>query len=162
MTTSGINENAAGRVLRLVIVTCSLLLCAPRLVAQSVSDSGTAQVAVPPTELKSGTAATIMSVFLPGLGHLYAEDARTGVVLIALFAGAIVVARGDGENCAAGPIAALLCGGPWFYGVIDAHNAAARYNRAHATKTPEVQVSPVILAGENGSWRFGIAVRLTR
>jgi hypothetical protein len=129
MTTSESNENVAGRVLRFVIVTCSLLLCAPRLVAQSVPDSGIARVAAPPTELKSGTAATIMSVFLPGLGHA---------------------------------IAPLLCAGPWFYGVIDAHNAAARYNRAHATKTSDANLYPVITPGVNGALRLGIRMHLTR
>jgi hypothetical protein len=161
MNASRVSQVAAVRLIRGALVTGAFFLWAPSVLAQSASDS-IGRAPVRPAELKSGTTATILSAFVPGLGHLYADDGRTGLVLITLYAGGIVLARGHGENCAAGAVAALLCAGPWFYGVIDAHNAAAGYNRAQASKISNAQVYPVITAAANGSLRVGIALRLTR
>jgi hypothetical protein len=144
------------RLLRGVGVASALILSL-RLGAQSAPDS--AAVRADSTELKSGATATVLSAFVPGLGHLYAEDRRTGAVLLTLFAGAIAL-HAVGENATSSPIAVLIVGVPWFYGVIDAHNAAERYNRAHATKTAEFELHPEIMGATYGPMRLGIAVRL--
>ena len=128
------------------------------IAAQSAADSSSARAVAFSGEMKSGTTATVLSVFLPGLGHLYAEDRPTGVVLMTLFAGAVALGIG-GENATAGPLALLIGAGPWFYGVIDAHNAAARYNRAHASRASGFTIRPVLTTGA-GSSRLGVAVQL--
>jgi hypothetical protein len=145
--------------LRRSVLAGALFLSAPRVLAQSAPDSVFTRVALPPSELKSGTTATLLSVLVPGLGHLYAEDRRTGVVLITLFAAAIAVHAG-GENATSSPIALLLVGGPWCYGVIDAHNAAARYNQAHTKNAADFEANPVMMVGANGRVRLGIAIHL--
>jgi hypothetical protein len=149
-----------GRFPRRAVVAGALLLSAPRLLAQSAPDTVVARAALAPTELKSGTTATLLSTVLPGLGHLYAEDRRTGAVLMTIFAAAVALTGGHGENCQSGPVAALLCAGPWWYGVIDAHNAVARYNRAHTTQAADIPVHPVMTVGANGTVGFGISMRL--
>ena len=76
-----------------------------------------------------------------------------------MFATAVALKLG-GENSVAGPIPILLGAGPWWYGVIDAHNAAARYNHGHATNEADVQVHPVMVVGANGTVSVGIAMAL--
>jgi hypothetical protein len=138
-------------------VLVAVLIFGVRLGAQSATDSAGARP--DSIELKSGITATVLSAFVPGLGHLYAEDRRTGAVLITLFAGAIAL-HAVGENATSSPIATLIVGGPWFYGVIDAHNAAERYNRAHTTNAAEFELHPAMIVGTYGQMRLGIAVRL--
>ena len=138
------------------------LLCFPsrRLPGQTPADSSTSAPARFSGETKSGTTATLLSAFLPGAGHLYAEDRPTGVVLMALFGSAVALGIG-GENTTSGPLALLIGAGPWFYGVIDAHNAAARYNRAHARPVSAFRIQPAVVTGARGESRFALAVRLS-
>ena len=146
-------------VLRIAVITSAMVSFGFRLPAQSAPDSAGARPVSSPIELKSGKTATILSVMWPGLGHLYAEDRRTGAVLMALYAGA--VASGiAGENSVAGPIPMLLVGGPWLYGVLDAHNAVTRYNRVHTANAANYQIQPAMMVGANGAVRFGIALHL--
>ncbi len=95
---------------------------------------------------------------LPGIGHFYAGEYRTGTVLIALFASAIAVGAG-GENSTSGPAALLIGAVPWWYGVIDAHNAAARHNRAREANPSPVQIRPR-LVGANRTLQIGIGASL--
>jgi hypothetical protein len=144
---------------RIAVITSALLFSGSRLPAQSAPDSIGAGPVSSPIELKSGKTATLLSAMLPGLGHLYAEDRRTGAVLIALFAGAVAL-RIAGENSVTGPIPLLLGAGPWWYGVLDAHNAATRYNHAHTANAANYQLQPTMMVGANGTVRFGIAMYL--
>ena len=155
----GANKRMRGRFLRGAVVAAALFLSAPGLLAQSAPDSVVALAVSPATELKSGTTATLLSAVLPGLGHLYAEDRRTGAVLMTLCAVAVAL-HATGENATSSPIALVLVGGPWWYGVLDAHNAVARYNRAHATNVADFQVHPRMMVSANGTVRLGIAMRL--
>jgi hypothetical protein len=95
---------------------------------------------------------------LPGIGHFYAGEYRTGTVLIALFASAIALGAG-GENSTSGPAALLIGAAPWWYGVIDAHNAAVRYNRAHDGNPSTVEIRP-ILVGAKRTLQIGIGASL--
>jgi hypothetical protein len=146
---------------RISVIGALFLLSASKILAQRPAASVVARAELPPTEPKSGTTATLLSAVLPGLGHFYAEEPRTGAVLITLFAAGIALGAG-GENSAAGPIALLVGAGPWWYGFIDAHNAAARYNHAHATNTSSFQVHPIVTVNANREVRFGIAMKLQR
>jgi hypothetical protein len=156
-TYSSVRSATGGRLLRGAAVTCALLVSASRLGAQSAPDS--VAVRTDSVEPKSGTTATVLSLFVPGLGHLYAEDRRTAAVLLTLFAGAIAL-HATGENAASSPIAALVGAGPWFYGVIDAHNAAARYNRAHAPNATAFVVYPAMVVATRGPIQLGIVLRV--
>jgi hypothetical protein len=146
-------------VLRIAVIIGAMVSFGFRLPAQSPGDSAGAPPVPPLTELKSVKTATILSVVWPGLGHLYAEDRRTGAVLAAL--AAVAVASGlAGENSVAGPIPLLLVGGTWWYGVLDAHNAVTRYNHAHTANAADFQMQPAVMVGANGKVRFGIAMHL--
>jgi hypothetical protein len=146
--------------LRISIIGALFLFSAPRIPAQQVPDSVVARPEQSPIELKSGTTATLLSL-IPGLGHFYAGEYGTGLALATLFIGAraLGLAR-DGSTT--GTVAGLVWLGTGLYAIIDAHNAAARYNRAHAAKTSAVQLQPVMTVGANGARRFGIAMQLQR
>jgi hypothetical protein len=158
------NDTDAGGRMRdrfFTIAICVVVLMSTQsrlAAAQSGRDTSSSRVVALSGETKSATTATVLSAFLPGLGHLYAEDRPTGVVLMTLFAGAVALGIG-GENATAGPLALLIGAGPWFYGVIDAHNAAAEYNRAHASTVAGFTIRPMLTTGA-GSSRVGVAVQL--
>lgn len=141
--------------LRGMALTCALFLAVPSISGQTPGDSA----AVPAHSClapKSGTTATLLSAMLPGFGHFYAEENRTGIVLAALFAAGVALGAG-GENSTSGAAALLIGGGPWWYGVIDAHKAAARYNQAHDCNPSAVQVRPVLVSA-NRTLQIGIRV----
>jgi hypothetical protein len=146
-------------VLCIAVITSTLVLSGSRLPAQSASDSAGARPVSSTIEIKSGKTATILSAMLPGLGHLYAEDRRTGVVLMALFAGAVKLGIA-GENSVTGPIPMLLGAGPWWYGVLDAHNAVTRYNHTHTANAANYKMQPAMMVAPDGTVRFGIAIHL--
>lgn len=146
-------------VLRIAVITGAMVLLGFRLPAQSAPDSAGVRPVSSPIELKSGKTATILSVMWPGLGHLYAEDRRTGTVLMAWYAGAVAL-RIAGENSVSGPIPLLLGAGPWWYGVLDAHNAVTRYNHSHTAIAPDYRIQPAVMVGANGTVRLGIAMHL--
>jgi hypothetical protein len=146
-------------VLRIAVIIGAMVSFGLQLQAQSVPDSAGARPQSSRTELKSGKTATLLSVMLPGLGHLYADDRRTGVVLMTLFASAIAFGIA-GENSVTGPIPLLLGACPWWYGVLDAHNAVTRYNHAHAANAANFQMQPAMMVGANRKVRFGIAMHL--
>jgi hypothetical protein len=143
----------------IAVITGALVFSGSRLRAQSAPDSAGARSVSSTIELKSGKTATILSVMWPGLGHLYAEDRRTGAVLMAWYAGAVALGIA-GENSVTGPIPLLLGAGPWWYGVLDAHNAVTRYNHARTADAPNFQIQPAMMVGANAKFRFGIAMHL--
>ncbi len=144
--------------LRAAVLAGGFFLSAPPILAQIPKDSaGVPALSFAPAP-KSGTAATLLGI-LPGLGHFYAGEYRTGAVLMALFGGAIAVGAG-GENSTSGLAAFLISGVPWWYSFIDAHNAAARYNRAHFGNPSTAQVRPVLVSA-NRTLQIGIGVSVT-
>lgn len=147
------------RVFRIAVIIGAMVSLGFRLPAQSAPDSARARPVSSLTELKSGKTATILSAMLPGLGHLYAEDRRTGAALIVLFASAVALGI-SGENSVTGPIPLLLGAGPWWYGVLDAHNAVTRYNHALTPNAANYQMQPAMMVGADRKVRFGIAMHL--
>ena len=140
------------------LILPAVVLIAPRLHAQAVHDSSATLQCSNATEPKSEKTATILSMFLPGFGHFYAEDNRTGTILATAFAGACLIGA-CGENATSSPIALLLVGVPYWYGVIDAHHAVQRYNRAHA-KTARVELHPRLIVISGVPARLGIGMRI--
>ncbi len=74
-----------------------------------------------PMAVKSATAAVLLSIMLPGLGHLYAEDRNTGIMLIA----ATVVLAVLGVLLLV-PLLVLLV--IWLWGMLDAARATERFH----------------------------------
>ena len=110
---------------------------------------------------KSTAAATLLSVLLPGTGHLYAEDKRRGGVLLGMTITGWALGAG-GENAVSLP-GILLIGIPWWYAVIDAHNAVARYNRRRALRVSVVPwVTPGRVAQRSDPPRVGITLSVAR
>lgn len=104
---------------------------------------------------KSAVTATLLSVLLPGTGHLYAEDKRRGGVLLTMTLTGL--ALGAGEK------GMLLVAIPWWYAVIDAHNAVARYNRRRASRVSVVPwVTPGRVARRSDPARVGITLSMAR
>jgi hypothetical protein len=134
------------------LAACAFTGSTLRLSAQTAPDSAKAPAV--PRQPKSATTATLLSV-VPGFGHIYAEDRRTGYVLATLFVGEIAFGVA-GENATSSPVLALLVGGTWWYGVIDAHNAVARYNRSLSAEHTHLTVAPMVTSGAHR--KVGLAV----
>jgi hypothetical protein len=110
---------------------------------------------------KSVMTATLLSVVLPGTGHLYAEDKRRGAVLLTMTLTGLALGAG-GENAVTLP-GMVLVGIPWWYAVIDAHNAVARYNRRRASRVSVVPwVTPGRLAQRSDPLRVGITLSIAQ
>lgn len=105
---------------------------------------------------KSGTVATVYSMFLPGAGHLYAQDYRRGGILLGLFATGVALGA-VGEN-AVTPVGLLLAGAPWWYGVLTAHSAVGRYNRRIEAG---LALAPPTGSRERGGLAGSLAIRVS-
>jgi hypothetical protein len=105
--------------------------------------------------------ATLLSAVLPGAGHLYAQDKRRGGVLLTMTLTGFALGAG-GENVVTFP-GMLLVGIPWWYAVIDAHNAVARYNRRRASRVSVVPwVTPGRTARRSDPPRVGITLSVAQ
>lgn len=90
---------------------------------ESPLDSARAALAKPD---KDPTTATVLA-FVPGVGHLYAEDLNRGWLIILLYSvGAGISMSGRTDNV--GKVGGALAVGGFLFSVIDAGNAARRYN----------------------------------
>ena len=72
---------------------------------------------------KSPAASVLLSIFIPGLGSMVNDNARVGVTILIL-------------NIIGWVLAIVLIGiplalGSWIWGLVDAHQSAQRWNRAH-------------------------------
>lgn len=147
---------AAGSVLRAgVAVGLALLLHVSVGAAQAPPTPSPDTVRVAD---KSALTATLLSVLLAGTGHLYAEDKGRGGVLLGMTLTGLALGVG-GEN----GVSLVLIRIPWWYAVIDAHNAVARYNRRHASRVSVVPwVTPANIAGRGDSPRVGVTFSIAR
>jgi hypothetical protein len=110
-----------------------------------------------PTEVKNSGVAIVLSVFYPGLGHLYAGRIGRGVLMfcvtpvvyaLAIFGGGISlfaggVAATEAETAAAGGLAALLGIGFivsafawWLFVLVDARKCCEQFN-ANNPESPQ-------------------------
>ncbi len=74
-----------------------------------------------PVIAKSAAAAVILSIMLPGLGHLYAEDRGTGIMLILATVALTVLGL-----LLLVPLAVLLV--VWLWAMLDAARATERFH----------------------------------
>lgn len=116
--------------------------------------------------------ATLYSFFAPGVGHLYARErgkgaALFGLSIVGLATGVSAMSCASSADCdpttasmalgAAGMLAFL---GSWAYGMLDADDAARRYNEHHGVTLTAARA--IIAPGSHGGVRLGIAMRTPR
>jgi hypothetical protein len=138
--------------------------------------------------LKDRNKARLLTVFVPGLGHLYAGEPGFGVAILAVaivgpaagYAGyqneqpdpncidtrtADEILRGVESPCAAGGRTQLYLGAAfglaaWAIGLFDAPRAADRWNAKYGFGTARAE--PMIAPGAGGTTRIGLKVNLGR
>jgi hypothetical protein len=133
-------------------------------------DASTPTADAPALIAKDPSMATMLSFFLPGSGQMYAGERVKGGALLAIAAtgGAIAV---HSLSCAAASDCAMSTGGrvlgaagmlayfsSWIYGIVDAGDAARRFNDRPAV----MAVRPFVAPDRHGSTRLGFTVRLPR
>lgn len=122
-------------VIRVMLLLAGTACLAVSGVAQLRTDSAEVARRDPgPLQEKDPRLAGALSVFVPGLGQMYAGETVKGVVLTGLFVGGIVAVIGAdiGQTNASitpgGWSAVALVGGVYLYALIDAPFAAHRAN----------------------------------
>jgi hypothetical protein len=137
--------------------------------AQVPADSAAATSgASSPAAEKDPRLAGALSIFLPGLGQMYAGETVKGAVLSGLFVGSIVAVIGadigetNGSIKPGGWSAIALLGGVYLYALIDAPFAAHRANARDAQGgLLHLQAAGIDLALDAGVCPGGIALRVT-
>jgi hypothetical protein len=117
------------------------------------------------------SAATMYSFFLPGSGHMYAGERVKGGALMATALVGVVVA-GTELSCATAPDCEPNTGGmalgaagmiaffgSWLYSVMDAGDAAERFNVSHGLVATLRPMVPDMRAGRT---RVGVSLALSR
>ncbi len=127
-----------------------------------------------PAGYKDPSTATIMSVIVPGGGHLYSGETRKGAMILGVGLGGLVLGTAlsvdsvgcdEDLNCDTDPsylpMAAgyLLYLGSWVYGITDASNSADRMNASRGISIRGVEVQPAVAAGASGGTRVGVELR---
>ena len=120
---------------------------------------------------KDPAMATMLSFFLTGTGHMYSGERVKGGALLALTAVGVGVAAKQ-LSCAASSTCESTTGGmtlgaagmvaffgSWLYGIMDAGDAARRFNSGHGLA---VGIEPVVTPGGGGRTRLGLSVSLSR
>ena len=147
-------------------------LAALALPAVSRAQDSSAYYRTVPTTQKDGTVAFALSFVLPGLGQIYAGEPALGVGMLAatgVAAGVAIHAGGYVERCvkvsavltgchderrnqSAMTTAALVGGMVWLASMVDAPQAARRFNDRHRVA---LRVDP----GVGGTVRLGLSLR---
>jgi hypothetical protein len=133
--------------------------------ADSVAAEG--RLSTPAAE-KDPRLAGALSIFLPGLGQMYAGETVKGAVLSGLFVGSIVAVIGadigetNGSIKPGGWSALALLGGVYLYALIDAPFAAHRANARDAQGALlHLRAAGIDLALDAGVYPGAIALRVT-
>lgn len=148
------------------IAVAAILMCARPVTAQQQ-----------PVGYKDPGTATIMSVIIPGGGHLYSGETKKGAMILGVGVGGLVlgsaltVGSADidcdyddfecEDNTSYLPAAAgyLLYLGSWVYGIMDASNSADRMNASRGIAIGGVEVQPAVTVGAPGGTRVGLELR---
>jgi hypothetical protein len=131
------------------------------------SSAGEGRMSSPAAE-KDPRLAGALSIFLPGLGQMYAGETVKGAVLSGLFVGSIVAVSGadigetNGSITPGGWSAIALLGGVYLYALIDAPFAAHRANARDAQGgLLHLRAAGIDLALDAGVYPGAIALRVT-
>ena len=121
---------------------------------------------------KDPSAATMYAFFLPGSGQMYSGERAKGAGLLALSVVGIGVAAkqlscaaASDCNATSGGMALGAAGmvaffGSWLYGIMDAGDAARRFNAAHGVTT--AGLGPIVAPGAGGQTRVGVSIAFGR
>jgi hypothetical protein len=130
-----------------------------------------------PVGYKDPNTATIISVIVPGGGHLYSGETTKGAMILGVGLGGLVLgtalsAESVGVDCNENtfeceddtnylPMAAgyLLYLGSWVYGIVDASDSAGRMNAQRGLSVAGVQVQPAVAVRPQGGARVGVELR---
>jgi hypothetical protein len=119
---------------------------------------------------KDPTIGLLISIVIPGGGHLYAGETKKGGILLGTALGGTILgtafAVGAAENGSAGGVsAALLVGwglylGSWIYGIVDSQDAVRRHNASLGYGYID-RITPIVSPGQRGTptqlgLRFGM------
>lgn len=130
----------------------------------------------PPYGYKDPGTSTLISVLVPGGGHLYSGETRKGATLLGVGLGGLVVgvamttssvsascdsfSCSDDTNYAPMALGYLAYFGTWIYGIVDAGDSAHRMNaRRGFTRLLPESVSPLVEPGSGGGTGLGLSVR---
>jgi hypothetical protein len=151
-----------------VIACCAIgmsLISTPPLTAQDSLNSARTH---PLVSLRNPELAGALSLFAPGLGHVYAGETVKGIVLAGLFVssiGAVIAADiGDTHDSVkpGGWAAVTLLGGVYLYSLIDAPFAASRMNESsHAGSVLTMPVGSSVLTFRAGMQPLGVFASLS-
>lgn len=147
---------------RLFIAAAASLLCALPAAAQDH-----------PAGYRDPNMATIVSVLVPGGGHLYSGETKKGAMILGIGLGGLVLGTAlsvesvgcDGLDCDTDanylPMTAgyLVYLGSWVYGIMDASDSAARMNARRGLAIGGVQVEPAVGVQPRGGTRVGLELR---
>lgn len=141
------------------VVFSVLLAAAPTMVnAQTETDTSDAY------EVRNPTTALILSIAIPGGGHLYAGEKQTGITLLFTGVTSFMVSSQlskdeGGREVSNVPlvIGGAILLGTWGYGIYDARAAAQRANRRHED---EVALRLTSMATPDGALVPGLAFRV--
>lgn len=121
---------------------------------------------------KDPSMATMYSVFLPGWGQMYSEEHAKGGGLLVLSAVGVALAAkqlscATASDCesTAGGMALGAAGmvaffGSWLYGIVDAGDAARRFNATHGLAVAGIE--PFLAPAGRGRSRLGFSVAIPR
>jgi opacity protein-like surface antigen len=136
-----------------------------------------AQQQIQPVGYKDPGTATIMSVIIPGGGHLYSGETKKGAMILGVGLGGLVLgsaltAGSAGIDCDYDdfecedntsylPAAAgyLLYLGSWVYGIMDGSDSAARMNAKNGLAVGGVRVQPAVGVQPQGGAQVGLELR---
>jgi hypothetical protein len=142
------------------------------------SPSGSATAAGPVDDAtravvaKDPAAATMYAFFLPGSGQMYSGERAKGAGLLTASVVGIAVAakqlscaaasdcKATGGGMALGAAGMVAFFGSWIYGIVDAADAARRFNLAHGVGIAALEA--IVAPGAGGQTRFGLSVALGR
>jgi len=129
-------------------ILCSalaLLVCASQ---QCAAITGDADSSFAPPVWCNPRLAGAISVFLPGVGQMYAGETVKGVILSSLFAGGVVAAATANIGLThdsirpGGWAAVIVVASSYLYALIDAPLAAARWNGKYHLEEPRLSGMP--------------------
>jgi hypothetical protein len=121
---------------------------------------------------KDPALATMLSFFLTGTGQMYSGEQAKGGVLLALTAAGVAMAAkqlscATASDCEAttggmalGAAGAVAFFGSWIYGIMDAGDAARRFNSVHGLVAAGAR--PFVAPAGGGRTRLGLMVALPR
>ncbi len=144
-------------------------------IAAALATTPAAAQQTPTPGYKDPGTSTLVSLAVPGGGHLYSGETSKGLMLLGGGLGGLILGTAmtgssieyscdfdsceDGTNWAPMAVGYLAFFGTWIYGIMDADDSAHRMNaRRGLTRVMDGDVSPLVSSSGTGT-RVGISLR---